>query len=95
MKKHSKYHNFKQDICGDSKVTPEQVSAASLAILCGMAKHKHRKEGWIYFEMTKVFGKAFHCTFIILNCLLRLSLTKVIFKHLKRSQVDSGLKNFC
>lgn len=43
-----------QDICGDSKATPDHVAAANLAILCGMAEHKKRREAWIYFEMTKV-----------------------------------------
>jgi hypothetical protein len=34
--------------------TPENVSAANLAILCGMARHKKAAQGWIYYEMTKV-----------------------------------------
>jgi hypothetical protein len=43
-----------QDITSDKKATPDELSAANLAILYGMAKHRQRKEAWIYYEMTKV-----------------------------------------
>jgi hypothetical protein len=43
-----------QDITGDKKATEDDLSAANLSILYGMAKHKQRKEAWIYYEMTKV-----------------------------------------
>lgn len=42
-----------QDITGDVNATADDKTKANLSILCGMAKHRKRKEAWIYYEMSK------------------------------------------